>query len=51
MPKNIFPGTNLYPTLHFHGFEAKQKKNRMVSFSRCLISKTTAATPLVNRFW
>ena len=25
MPEIIFPGTNLYPSLHFHGFEAKQK--------------------------
>ena len=25
MPENIFPGINLYPLLHFHGFEAKQE--------------------------
>ena len=49
MPENIFPGTNLYPSLHFHGFEAKQK-NSHVQFSRHLISTTTAATPLVTRF-
>ena len=37
------------PPMHFHGFEAKQKI-RMFNFSRRLISKTTAATPLVNGF-
>ena len=49
MPENIFPGTNLYPPLHFHGFEAKQKIC-MFDFSRRLNLKTTAATPLVNQF-
>ena len=39
MPENIFSGTKLYPLLHFHRFEAKQKK------SSRLISKTTATTP------
>ena len=40
----VLPGTNLYPHMHFHGFEAKQKIC-MFNFSRRLISKTTAATP------
>ena len=44
MPENILPGTDLYLTLHFHGFEAKQNI-RMFTFSRRLISKTIAATP------
>ena len=44
MPENIFSGTKLYSSLHFHGFEAKQKI-RMFDFLRPLISKTTAATP------
>ena len=44
MPENIFPGTNLYPPLHLHGFEAKQKIC-MFDFSRRLNLKTTAATP------
>ena len=37
------------PPLHFHCFQAKQKFHRF-NFSRRLISKTTAATPLVNPF-
>ena len=39
----------IIPPLHFHCFQAKQKFQRF-NFSRGLISKTTAATPLVNRF-
>ena len=34
----------IYASLHFHGFEAKQIF-RVFNFSRCLISKTNAATP------
>ena len=50
MPENIFSGTKLYPPpLHFHGFQAKQKIH-MFNFSRRLISKTTAATPMISRF-
>ena len=41
---SIFSDTKLYPPLHFHGFQAKQKSS-YVQFSRRLISKTTAATP------
>ena len=26
MPENIFSGTKLYPSLHFHGFQAKTKE-------------------------
>ena len=39
----------IIPPLHFHCFQAKQKFHRF-NFSRRLITKTTAATPLVNRF-
>ena len=46
IPDNIFFGPKLYP-LHLPGFQAKQKIH-MFNFSRYLISKTTAATPLVN---
>ena len=49
MPENIFSGTKLRSSLHFHGVQAKQKIH-MFNFSRCLISKTATATPLVNRF-
>ena len=49
MPENIFPGTNVYPSLYTHDVEAKQRM-LMFNFSRRLISKTTAATLLVNRF-
>ena len=45
----IFSGTKLCVTLHFHGFQAKQKIH-MFNFLRRLISETTAATPRVNRF-
>ena len=31
MPENIFSGTKLYPSLHFHVFQAKQK-NLYVEF-------------------
>ena len=33
MSENIFPSTNLYLPLHFHGFEAK-KKNSVCSIIR-----------------
>ena len=47
MPESIFSGPKLYNPLHFPGFAVKQKIH-MFNFSRRLISKTTAATPLVN---
>ena len=37
----------IIPPLHFTGFQAKQKIH-MFNFSKGLISKTAAATPLVN---
>ena len=38
MPENIFLGTNLYPRLHFQGFEAKQT-NSYVKFFEMSHSK------------
>ena len=49
MPENIFSGTILYPSA-FPWFSSKTKKSYQFNFSRRLISKTTAAIPLVNRF-
>ena len=50
MPENIF-SAKIYtprPPLHFHGLQAKQKKNHMFNFSKRL--KTAAATPWVVNF-
>ena len=47
MPENIFPGINLY-SLYISMVLKRNKKLCMLNFSRCLISETTAATPLVN---
>ena len=32
MPEHNFSGTNLYPSLHFHGFQVKQKKSYVQFF-------------------
>ena len=36
MPEDIFPGTKLYPPLHFHGFQAKQKTRIEITFQKQL---------------
>ena len=58
MPENTFSGTKLYPLCISIVFKQKQKnqkqkqknqKQKQKKIKRRLISKTTAATPLVDR--
>ena len=44
MPENIFPGTDLYPPLHSHGSEAKQK-NSYVQFYEMSHFKNNCSNP------
>ena len=44
MPENIFPGSNLYSPLHFHGSEAKQK-NLYVQFFETSHFKNNCSNP------
>ena len=54
MPENISLGTNLYPPMHFHGFEAEQKNCmfnfRDISFQKQLQEPPFPPPPPVNRF-
>ena len=55
MPENIFSGRNIYPLLHFHFFQAKQKNSYVLLFETSQFKKKkTAATPgesILLKFW
>ena len=47
---NIFPDKNLYPYLHFHGFEAKQKIIVCTIFQDVSFQKQLQQLCMVNQF-